>query len=256
MTKVTELLYDPWYEIDRDHTEGYMMFYASIFCTLFTMLTAFAALQRSEYVPTGHKGNKNAASKVRYEIVQTLIMAIYIPIGRGVLPELGIESHMGIILGYEFTGLVVEYMGYFGKPRAIMIAHHFGVVLGGLISYSYFYTIPLVERQFWWILFETCSFMMDSNVPLQLRNIFRGYVIFDIAFAVTFFYSRFYLQYGKCIEFLQLYGTPWPELPWRYKSTTFMYGFIMLFHCLNVYWGYGIIRMVIRKLSKKKKKDA
>ena len=96
--------------------------------------------------------------------------------------------------------------------------------------------------------------MMDSNIPLQLRNIYRGVVIFDVAFAVTFFYSRFYLVYCICLEFLEIYGVPWPELPWGYHSTTIVYSLLGCFSMLNVYWGFNIVGMVIHQLTKKKKK--
>ena len=252
MTKVTTILYDNGCEKASSEEEGYLLFTTAVFTTLIGMLIAFAALSKCGF-SNGLK-EKSKISKMQYEIVQLFVIIVYVPLGRGVLPNIGIEVLLGIIMGYEVCGLVVEYLGYIGKPRATMIGHHLGCVTMGLTCYFYFYSLPLVERQFWWISYNVGSYMMDSNIPLNLRNIFRGVVIFDVAFALTFFYSRFYLVYCICTEFVEIFGVPWPELPWRYHSTTAVYALLGCFTLLNVYWGVNIVGMVIHQLTKKKKK--
>lgn len=228
------------------------MFFASVVGTVLLMSLFYFALILIGY--TNGLKDKNKISKVQYEWAQLFLLVFYIPLGRGVIPEFGIEALCGMVVGYEACGLLIEILGYFGKPRPLMIGHHTGCIVLGTISYLYFYSVPLVERQFWWLAFSSASYLFDSNVFLQLRNIYRGNAFFDVGFALTFFYSRFYLQYLLALKFLKLYGMPWPEFPWSYHSTTIVYFMISCFTLLNIYWGVMIVLMVVKTMTKKKRK--
>ena len=97
MTRVTEILYNPGCEKARSHEEGYIIFYTAVLATLIAMLIAFAALSKCVY--SNSSKDKNKMNKMRYEIVQLFVMIVYVPLGRGVVPEIGIEALLGIIIG-------------------------------------------------------------------------------------------------------------------------------------------------------------
>ena len=76
-------------------------------------------------------------------------------------------------------------------------------------------------------------------------------------FAVTFFVSRIfvspYLWWGIFSACWENRDNPVSQacLPWHFKYVVFVFG--MFFNCLNAFWGYKVIRKVMRKVSGKEK---
>eukprot|EP00940_MAST-03C_sp_MAST-3C-sp2_P001044 g1044.t1 len=252
-----DVRYIPWYKIDRDDAEGYRLFYAAIFSDV--LLSAIVFYVTPLCVPSVNNMEGREKSKFLSNLAQIITLLMYFPLASGYFPDVGVEFLCGILVGYEIWGLIGELLAVHGRVRPEFLGHHLACVAIGYLSYIYFYSIPLVERQFWWFAYDTLTVMFISNVVLLMRNMQKKKTLFwNASFALSFFYCRFYLQYLSVAKFQALYGTitSMHELPWTYRSTSLLYAMWLGFSCLNLYWGFLILRMAFCKRSKKLTKDA
>jgi len=252
---VREIVYKPWYEIDRDETEGTNLFYAAIGLDVVGSLVLSYILYQLSFV-------KSIAQKERRKFVSDLIqlitLIVYFTLASGYFPRVGVEFLCGILIGYEIYGTIGELLAVHGRVRPEFLGHHAGCVFIGVLSYVTFYKIPLVERQFWWFAYDSMTLFFMSNAVMLVRNMQKKKTLFwNASFAVVFFWCRFVLQYRSIFKFQELFGVSMMAgkgLPWKYWSTTVLYAMWSGFTCLNIYWGVLILRMAFCKRKNKGRK--
>eukprot|EP00939_MAST-03C_sp_MAST-3C-sp1_P005399 g5399.t1 len=195
-------------------------------------------------------------TKIRCEIFSAGTLLFFIPLSRGIFPNLcGVEGLCGILSGYELVGLYDEIRGVNGRIRPLMFLHHTNVIVLVLVALSCYYTLPFEERQFWWFAWDAFVPMFDSTLILLIRNATtKSNPILNSAFALCFFRCRFYVQYQSFMKFTNVFESSPFDMPWNHWSTTFVYVMHVAFLCINTYWGALVLRMAMRTLSTKKKR--
>ena len=262
-----DYFYVPTYEINRDATEGLTHYVVGCLCCTVCCLVAFFLLNRIN--PSSSSSNDIKKARAHSNMIQLFLLCFILFAHRtSYLKDwFGLEGVAGCLTGYECFGLIGELMGiqHGGKVRPSMTLHHLGCCVMSTLSAMYYFSIPLKERQYWWILFESMQYFFDSSIVLLIRNMSPtkpGFKM-NVAFACSFYYSRFYRQYYLWTDAFRTSTFTFDDLrqgylPWSNTITTVVYGCYACFMILNVYWGIEILKMglgIKRKNKKKKKKE-